>query len=225
MGSVIFDFDSTLISCESLEVILKTKLHDAPALQQAIHDLTIQGMEGVISFSESLQKRLKLAAPSKADIVLFAKEARRYLTPGMPELIAKLQKANIDVWIVSGALRDAILPTAEYLSIPKEQVLAIEALWDDKGEFLGIAPHDRFALSKVEGCKAYVEKWSKPSVVIGDGMTDYALYNTGLAQHFIAYCEHAKREAVLKQAPIQTHNVYELTAALKQIFPHCALPI
>jgi phosphoserine phosphatase len=135
----------------------------------------------------------------------------------MPELIRSLQQSHISVWVVSGALRAAILPTARFLEIPEHQVLAIEADWNQQGEFIGIRANDPFAIGKVAGCEPYRTRFDKPSVIIGDGMTDYQLYSSGVAQHFIAYCEHASREAVLKLAPLRANNAQELAQHLKQL--------
>ena len=49
MATVIFDFDSTLITCETLEEVLKEKIADPERMQQ-IKEITEQGMSGKVEF-------------------------------------------------------------------------------------------------------------------------------------------------------------------------------
>ena len=61
MATVIFDFDSTLIRVESLEEILRPQLEARPHLATAMEEITQRGMEGQISFRDSLEQRLAIA--------------------------------------------------------------------------------------------------------------------------------------------------------------------
>ena len=70
-GTVIFDFDSTIIKLESLEVILKNKLEDCPEKMVQIKNLTDKGMSGEINFHESISQRLAIAAPDYVDLINF----------------------------------------------------------------------------------------------------------------------------------------------------------
>lgn len=56
MKNIIFDFDSTLIKKESLELILEPILQKSPAKLKEIEYITNLGMQGDISFRDSLQK-------------------------------------------------------------------------------------------------------------------------------------------------------------------------
>ena len=216
MATVIFDFDSTLISCESLELILKEKLHD-PHLRNQIHAITEKGMSGECSFQESLAERLKIASPTLQDIKLFSHQIRDYLTEGVEHLIKDLQHAAIPTWIVSGGLYEAIIPAAEILNIPKRQVGGVKLQWDDLGHFLGIDNNDPFSISKVEGAKNLVLNWQAPIIAVGDGMTDYALFEKGLVDHFIAFTEHVRRPILLQKGVIEAANVQELRQQLGRL--------
>jgi phosphoserine phosphatase len=82
MPTVIFDFDSTLITCESLEEILGKKKLSATMMQK-IKDITNQGMTGTITFLSSLQQRLEITSLYKQDFIDFGNEAIQLLTPGI----------------------------------------------------------------------------------------------------------------------------------------------
>ena len=52
---------------------------------------------------------------------------------------------------------------------------------------------------------------------MGDGFTDYQLYESGLTTHFIAYTEHQKREKVVKLADNIANNCGELKSHIERI--------
>lgn len=214
MSTVIFDFDSTLINCESLEVILQPVLQHRPELEAQFKHLTDLGMNGEISFKESLQRRLALATPTRQAVQSFAASAAQYLTPGIQRLIRELQHNGVSVWIISGGLFDAIAPLARQLNIPVSQVLAVNIDWDAAGSFLQIKECDICSESKVMAAQKVAVSWSKPSVMIGDGMTDYAVYLAGLSNYFIAYTEHVQRPALAALPISKARNAEDLSQTL-----------
>jgi len=59
----VFDFDSTLTSVEALDVLAEITLVNNPDKDQIIEDIidmTNLGIDGKISFTESLEQRIKL---------------------------------------------------------------------------------------------------------------------------------------------------------------------
>jgi HAD superfamily phosphoserine phosphatase-like hydrolase len=210
MQTIIFDFDSTLINCESLEVILQDALKDRPADKAAFEALTRQGMEGQLGFHASLTQRLALAKPTQAMLIDFMVDGMQYVTKGMAELIQKLQAGGDAVWIISGGFYDVILPLGLKLGIPESHIHAVQARWNDNGDFAGLVKGDAFAQSKLAGAKALASTWQGKTVMVGDGMTDYALYEAGLVDDFVAYTEHVSRPSVLATAKTQASNVKAL---------------
>lgn len=210
MPAVIFDFDSTLISCESLEKIL------TPADPVAFHGITEAGIRGEIPFSESLEKRLQMAAPTRQSVIDFGRKAHEWLTPGFDALIAKLHHRHNQVWIVSGAMREALLPLGKRLGIPESHILGVQLLWGSDGAFQGVNPSDGFSRSKVEGAQAAGVPWARPAIAVGDAMSDYNLYRQGLVDRFIAYTEHFRCEEVLRLGVEEANNVSELTKLLER---------
>jgi len=214
MPTLLFDFDSTLINCESLEEISAEYLDDQT--RQDIAIITRAGMEGQVSFAESLSFRLKLAQPNKSAIEKFTANPQRYLTEGIPELIKSLQaNKNHDLWIISGGLIDVILPFADYLNIPKDHVRGITGRW--YGDNFHLNQKDPFAQGKIQGCATLAPSWHGPKIAIGDGMTDFALFQDGLVDHFIAYTEHASRDFVKKHQLKSARNTRELKLALDDL--------
>jgi|GEM_PF-4447789 len=64
----VIDFDSTFTKSEAFDVLADISLKDHPdfeKIRSEIVAITNQGMDGSISFRESLEKRIKLLAPNK----------------------------------------------------------------------------------------------------------------------------------------------------------------
>jgi len=212
MATVVFDFDSTLVTCESLEEIARSKV-DAATLQE-IQAITRQGMSGEIDFLTSLKKRLSLIALTRDDCIRFAEQAQNYLTPGMAQLIADLQTKGIAIWVVSGAFREILLPTARQLQIPEEHLLGITLEWTPEGRLARIDEALPINRSKWEGAQKCRKSWTSPIIAVGDGVTDYALYEHGLADHFIAFTQNARRSALLDKGVAEARSVTELRELL-----------
>lgn len=217
MASLVFDFDSTLFPGESLEEILERSRSTGQNVLNKIRHITKMGMEGEISFRDSLEQRLHLAAPHLTDVRRFGEEATGRLTQGMRELIEFLQAGGHTIIILSGGLREAIEPLGRTLGLPPENVLAVALRWTDDGRFLALDPDDLLSTSKVDGARAAASNWPRPVIAIGDGMTDYALHESGIADHFIAFTQHVARPAVLQKARFQADSTQQLSILLEQL--------
>ena len=216
MCTIFFDFDSTLISCESLEEIIKTKLGNESKTIEKISKITQMGMDGQISFIESLQRRLEYISLSRSDVVRFGRQGEQYITVGMKECIQDLHMKNIDVHIVSGGLKEAIFPVAEMLNISPDNIHAVQLIWDSQGNFKEIDGDDKFSQSKVAGIKSVSKNWSNPKIAIGDGSTDLALFEYGLVDHFILFTQHVRRSELMIRSANVAGNVKELVKLLEQ---------
>lgn len=215
MATVILDFDSTLISCESLEEILMIK-HPNETQVKEMKNLTAQGMSGKITFLESLQKKLNMMPLNKQDFIDFGNRAVSYLTPGMTEFIRDLKRQGVDVWIVSGAVREAMLPVASYLNIPLDHVLGVYLLWDKEGGVVGIDDSKPINRSKWEGAQQAATLWTTPKIGVGDGMTDFALYEHKLIDQFIVFTLNARRMAVVDKGAPEAKSVEELQIIISE---------
>ncbi|MBB63730.1 MAG: phosphoserine phosphatase [Waddliaceae bacterium] len=216
MPTVIFDFDSTLIRCESLEEILRTQLLNRPDDREKIEAITKAGMEGKIDFHTSLQQRLDIAQPSRQEVQEFSREVQKWLTPGVEDLVRTLEKNGVEVWIISGGLQEVLEAASDYLGINKEKVHGVQLLWSDEGKYQGIDESKAFSQSKVKGVQALEIKWHGPCILVGDGMTDYALFKEKMVDHFIAFTQYARRQALVEVAPREASDVQQLQLYIKE---------
>lgn len=217
MATVVFDFDSTLIDCESLEEILAPKCAARPELDAQIRAITTQGMEGLLSFQDSLSRRLALASPTREEVCAFGERALVHLTPGIAALVAELRAQSVEIKIISGGLREAILPVALHLGLTAADVGAVSLSFAEDGRFLGIDPHDRYSHSKQLGAAEASKTWSRPRIGVGDGMTDFHLFQHGLVDHFIAYTQWARRQAVVATGSAEASQVETLKTMIQEL--------
>lgn len=217
MATVIFDFDSTIVSCEGLECLLSNKLDKDPQKQGVLHAVTRQGLDGEISFADSLKRRLQLAAPTKEEVVEHGSFLEGMVTPGMKELVARLHQLGVDVWIASGGIQETLYPVANALGIPSSQVLGVRLLWEDDGRLKGISPSCLFSQSKWQGLKPYADKWSRPVIMVGDSVSDYTLYEKGTVDDFILFTQNYRCEKLIDVAGYLAINTAELGEQIKRI--------
>ncbi|MHC4816563.1 MAG: HAD-IB family phosphatase [Planctomycetota bacterium] len=204
MGTVVFDFDSTLIGCESLDELLARVLAGQPERIAEVAAITVAGMEGRLAFEESLRQRLAIARPTRAAVEAFGREAVGMLTLGMEALVSGL---NAEVWIVSGALYETVLPVAARLGVPESRVLATRVAWSEDDGTLARVTECR---TKVEHIEPLSEGWARPRIMVGDGVTDHAPYSAGLVDHFVAFTAVVRRAPVVKTGAPEAASVTEL---------------
>jgi hypothetical protein len=89
--------------------------------------------------------------------------------------------------------------------------------WARDGRFLGLRPSDPFARSKAQGLARPSRSWSRPRIGVGDGATDLALLRAGVVDRFVAFTEHARREAVLIPGVPEARDVTALRRVLERL--------
>lgn len=198
MATIAFDFDSTLVRCETLEVLVAPQLSGDDAKADAYRRITEAGMSGGRSFAESLEARLAVAAPTLQQLRAFSGELDGLWTSGMPELVRTLIGEGHEVWIVSGAPAEVIMDAGAALGVPASQTRGVGLNWEPDGRFRSVDPEDPFSRSKVEGLKGLTDPWTRPRIMVGDGLTDRAVFDEGLVDRFIPFTGHVRREVVVR---------------------------
>ncbi|WP_150467695.1 HAD-IB family phosphatase [Francisella sp. SYW-9] len=215
MKNIIFDFDSTLIKKESLELILEPLLKGFPEKLLEIENITNLGMQGDLDFRESLERRLAIASPTKQSIRDFAdKYCPNLLTQGMSELVDILKHNGYQIWIFSGGLTESIEPFADYLGIARQNIFAVDISWDENDSFVSLDNSNGACDSKLKAFEKAKDLINGEVIVVGDGYTDYQLYEAGFANKFIAYVEHVQRQKVIEVAKYHSNNINQLKSLL-----------
>ena len=216
MKNIIFDFDSTLIKKESLELILQPLLKDNPKKLQEIEAITNLGMQGDLSFRDSLEQRLAIASPTKASIEAFTKEyCPSLFTRGIQDFVNELQYKGYKIWIFSGGLTESIAPFAKALKISRKNIYAVEVDWNDDGSFKSLNNTNGACDSKLAAFEKAKELLQGEVIAVGDGFTDYQLFEACFVDRFIAYTEHVERASVVEKAECIAMDVGVLRYILK----------
>jgi len=204
----IFDFDSTLVSIETLDFLIgKT----AKENQQEVEKITNMAMSGKLTFADSLRLRFAQIKLKKSDIDDLKNEICNYITDGFISGIKQL-KSEFDIYIISGGFLEIIDPVAEKLEIAKENCFANNFIY----EGLKIVGFDQSNIMSQNGGKPKIvaqiltKKSYDKIFMIGDGYTDLEVSKANPDVTFCGFGEHAAREAVIKEAPNFFYNVGDL---------------
>jgi phosphoserine phosphatase len=177
---VIFDCDSTIIKEEIIDELAKVA-----GVGDAVQAMTAKAMNGEVSYTESVKKRVSLLKGLTVDqLELLTKSI--HLTPGAEELIATLHHMGYKVGVVSGGFTFFTDYLRKRLNL--DYVFANELAVEDgvvtgeiKGEIVD-AEKKGDILKKI----AEKEHISVDQIVaVGDGANDrFMLQNAGLAIAF-----------------------------------------
>lgn len=199
----IIDFDSTFVKVESLDLLGEISLDGSSDKQSTIKkiaDITNQGMNGEISFAESLSSRLALLQAGKDHISSLITRLKREITPSFERNKAFISNNSDSIYIVSSGFKEFIIPVVAEYGIDESHVFANTFTYDDDGNITGCDKNNPLSQDKGKVKLVQSLNLSKEAHIIGDGYTDYEIREAGLATKFYAFTENVSREKVLKIA-------------------------
>tara|TARA_A100001388_G_scaffold253151_1_gene216090 strand:- start:3766 stop:4437 length:672 start_codon:yes stop_codon:yes gene_type:complete len=217
--TLILDFDSTIIKGESLDLLAETVFENRlePNLKlQEIKKLTDEGMEGRISFQESLNRRLKILELDQFHLNKAVTSVTKLISPSFKENIDWLKRYRDNILIFSGGFKNMIKPVAMKLGLKEENIYANELIFKN-GKFNGV--NKKNLLSRSEGKLNQVKQLglNKNLIVVGDGITDWEIKKLGGQVTFFAYTENVSRKNVLDKADFEANNFNEVVKYIKGI--------
>jgi D-3-phosphoglycerate dehydrogenase / 2-oxoglutarate reductase len=208
----VIDFDSTFTKVEAFDVLADISLKDHPEKEKRkkeIHEITNQGMNGTISFRESLERRLNLLSPSQSHIPTLVRELKGMVSESFKRNKDFFQSHSDNIYIISNGFREFIEPIVTDFGIKAENILANEFRFDLEGKVIGFDTDN--PLSANNGKVEQLKKLNLPGdvYVIGDGYTDYEIKHAGLANKFYAFTENVERESIIGKADHITPSLDE----------------
>ena len=208
-STVIFDADSTLAAIEGIDWLGALR---GAEVGLAVQQLTDRAMMGELALEDVYSARLDVIKPTLDEIRRLSNAYIDAIEPGAAAVISELRHAGVHIVIVSGGLRSALLPLAELLGVPDDDVFAVDVLHDAEGEYLSLAPDQ--PLSRQDGKPRVVKSLALPpgSVMVGDGFTDAAVRE--VTNLFIAYTRVARRLPVVAVAHAEARDFAELRTLL-----------
>jgi D-3-phosphoglycerate dehydrogenase len=199
----VIDFDSTFTKVEAFDVLAEISLDGHPEKTtrvKAIADITNQGMDGSISFRESLEKRLDLLQPEKKHIPLLVNKLRSLVSESFKRNREFFTNFGENIYIISNGFKEFIEPVVTEYGVKSGNILANEFVFDSNGKVTGFDKEN--PLSANNGKVEQLKRLNLPGdvYVIGDGYTDYEIKHAGLANKFYAFTENVERGRVLEKA-------------------------
>jgi len=208
----VFDFDSTLTRVEALDVLAEITLEgrsDKDDIIKEIQKITNLGIDGDISFTQSLEKRINLLNAHKDDLENLVQLLRQKISKSIESNKEFFHNYSDDIYVISCGFKEFIDPIVAEYNIPADRVYANTFRFDENGKIIGfdednvLASHNgKIACLKNLDLQGEVQ-------VIGDGYSDYVMREAGIADKFFAYTENVHREKAAKNADYITPNLDE----------------
>ncbi|XP_007576859.1 phosphoserine phosphatase [Poecilia latipinna] len=211
--AVCFDVDSTVIREEGIDELAKFC-----GVGDAVREMTRKAMGGSMTFKKALTERLSIIRCSREQVNKLITDHPPQLTPGIKELVDRLHKRNIKVFLISGGFRCIVEHVASQLNIPLHHVYANRFKFYFNGEYAGFDETQPTAESGGKGkvISMLKEQYGFETVVmIGDGATD--LEACPPANAFIGFGGNVVRAQVKERSSWYVTSFDELLKELEKI--------
>jgi len=208
---ICFDCDSTLSKIEGID-----ELGRKSGLYDELVALTNAAMNGELALEEVYGRRLSLIKPNKDQLDDLADLYIAEIVDGVEEVFSTLLAEGKQVHIISGGLRQAILPLAKKLGLDSDRVHAVDVEFNADGTYKEFDQQSPLAKN---GGKSIVCKQIKSEdltmAMIGDGKTDLEAKHAGAK--VIGFGGVMQRDIVVEQA-----DVFVNETSLMAVLPYLA---
>ena len=206
-ASVVLDVDSTLSGIEGIDWLGGLR---GPEMAARITALTDRAMRGEITLDSVYGERLQMIAPTRREIEALSQAYVAAIAPGAADVIAKLRRAGVAIALVSGGLREAIVPLARVVGAEGHALTAVSIRFSGDGSYAG---YDQRSPLATQHGKAQVVRdlaLAAPVLGVGDGATDLAMRPSVAA--FGAFTGFVRRDAVVRGANHTIESFVQLEA-------------
>ncbi|EKE14069.1 MAG: hypothetical protein ACD_12C00687G0003 [uncultured bacterium] len=194
---VVIDVDSCLAGIEGIDLLAKIR-----GVGKAVTEMTKTAMGKGGSFNVALARRLELIQPKEKDLDYVANVYIKNIVKDAQVAVKFLQENGIDAILLSGGLRNSIIPLAKFVGIPEQNIYANDLIFNNEGAYLGF--DGKNLLSQEKGKKKQIEKLKLTKngryAIIGDGVSE--LETEPETDFRIGFGGFVQRERVIKEADI-----------------------
>jgi phosphoserine phosphatase len=210
-NSVVLDVDSTLSGIEGIDWLAQLRGSEISAWSTALTD---KAMRGEIPIEAVYGERMRVVQPALAEIEELGRVYVERVAPRARETLEALRKSGVQVVMVSGGLREAILPLAGKLGVLSTDLHAVSIFFNEAGEYSGF--DESSPLTRQLGKKTVVGELAlnKPTLAVGDGMTDCEM--KAVVNSFAAYTGYTRRNSVIERADFVIDNFDQLRELVLQ---------
>jgi len=215
-----FDFDSTFIKVEGFDELARIVVKNNPSGKILINEIctiTKLGMDGKISYPESLKRRFSLLKPNIHQINEVIQFLKTQITESFIRNKAFFCTNKDQIYIVSGGFKEWIVPIVMEFGITKDHVLANTFKFDGNGLIIGFDENNLLAQNNGKA-KAIRELHLDGEInVIGDSFTDYEIKRLGIAQKFFLFTENIRRKHLVDLADYCVNDLDEFLVIEREI--------
>ncbi|HJQ09834.1 MAG TPA: HAD-IB family phosphatase [Gemmatimonadaceae bacterium] len=204
-NTVIFDVDSTLSGIEGIDWLAALR---GPQMQAWSSSLTERAMKGELPIEAVYGERMNAVRPSAREIEALGDEYIARIAPGAKSTLTELARNGVQLVMVSGGLREAIIPLARELGVSERSLHAVSVFFDENGDYAGF--ENTSLLTQQQGKRTTVQamRLKEPILAVGDGMTDSEM--KPVVTNFAAFTGFTRREPVLERADFVVNSFTEL---------------
>ena len=214
--TLIFDFDSTLVDFETLELLADIALAGAPdaeAIRSRIASLTDRAMGGELDFGQALRQRLALLPLNRDHVQTLAASALDRLTASVRRNLDFFHQNPGKIIVISGGFREVIAPVAQALGVPPDRILCNDLIYDADGRVTGVDEANPLSHANGKPAAIHALNLSGRVVMIGDGWNDAEVKIAGAADAFYAFTEVVRRARVVEAADMEAASLDEVLHA------------
>jgi phosphoserine phosphatase len=208
---VFFDCDSTLTSVEGINV-----LAESAGKGWRVKVLTEAAMNGEIELEGIYDKRLKTLNATRGQVRAIREAYKANIVPDSTSVIETLQALGHKIYIVSGGLAEPVIEFGLHLSIPRQNIYAVNLEYDQlSGQWWQSDDHqpnvdvrylaytqETLTLSKgkIDIIREVLAGTSGKSLLIGDGISD--LMASTAVDLFVGFGGVTTRSQVRNNSPL-----------------------
>ena len=171
---ICFDCDSTLSRIEGIDELARRV-----GMGEEMSKLTDLAMNGIVPLEAVYERRLSLIRPDQDSINWLADLYIAEIVEGVKEVFVSLLAQDKAVHIISGGLRQAILPLAEHLGLPESHVHAVDIYFNEDGSYRNYDLNSPLARTGGKAVVVGTLKGQGSLVMVGDGKTDLEARQSG----------------------------------------------
>lgn len=194
-ASVVLDVDSTVSGIEGIDWLARRRGGEVAV---DITRLTADAMSGAIPLEAVYGRRLALIGPTRGEIEELSKAYIARIAPDCTATIALLRRAGVRLVLVSGGIRQAILPLARRLDIKDADLHAVALEFDAEGNYAGFDESSPLTTSSGKATVVASLGLPRPILAVGDGHTDLAM--RPVVDSFAAFTGFTTRDTVVRDA-------------------------
>lgn len=199
----VIDFDSTFTKVEALDILGEISLDNHPEKEerlQKIKYITDGGMDGSMSFRDSLEARIHLLNAHRDHLAELVKRLSKMVSKSVSRNKSFFEKYADRTFIISNGFKEFIDPVVTAYGIKSENVFANDMVFDEAGWIIDFNRENVLSANggKVEQLR--ILNLEGDIHMIGDGYTDYETRKAGVASKFYAYTENVERNSVKENA-------------------------